>query len=117
MTEKVHPKLPSGQIVKWKEQDFPSVYVNIMGFLLTPFDIGLLLGEVGESTATEVTGIPKVKVLLTPEQAANLMKLLSVALKTYVSNNGQLRTSGAVNLEEIDRQIKDQTTGKLDEGK
>jgi hypothetical protein len=41
---------------------------------------------------------PRVKVLLAPEQAANLAKLLNSVLDQYVKNNGQLRTSGKVDL-------------------
>lgn len=93
--------------MKWKEQEHPVVYANVMGLGMTPFDIALVFGEIGDSTSTEVTGIPRVKILLAPEQAANLMQLLGLALKTFVENNGQLRTSGAVNLEEINKQIAD----------
>jgi hypothetical protein len=98
-------KLPSGQSLKWKDQEFPSFYANIMGFGMSPFDITLIFGEIGESTASEVTAIPKAKILLAPEQAANLMKLLGVALASYIENNGKLRTAGAVDLEEINAQI------------
>ena len=103
--EKTRPKLPGGQIMKWKEQEHPTVYANVMAFGMTPFDIALVFGEIGDSTSTEVTGIPRVKILLAPEQAANLMQLLGVALKTFVENNGQLRTAGAVNLEDVHKQI------------
>lgn len=103
--EKPQTKLPSGQVMKWKEVEYPSVYANIMGFTMSPFDIALILGEIGESTPTEVSATPRVKLLLSPEQAANLMKLLSVALTTYVQNNGQLRPGGAVNLEDVTLQL------------
>ena len=103
--ENTQPKLPSGQVMKWKEQDYPTVYANLMGFGMSPFDIALVFGEIGDSTVSEVTGIPKVKVLLSPEQAANLAKLLGVAIATYVQNNGQLRTAGAVSLDDINSQL------------
>ncbi len=108
--EKPRPKLPSGQVVKWKEQECPTVYSNIMGFGMTPFDIALNFGEIGESTTTEVIGVPRVKVLLSPEQASNLMQLLGVALKKFTENNGQLRTAGAVNIVEISKQLDAQKT-------
>jgi hypothetical protein len=101
-------KLPSGQMMKWREQEFPTFYANLMGFAMSPFDISLLFGEIGDSTPTEVTGIPKVRIILSPEQASNLMKLLGVAIETYVANNGQLRTSGAVNVAEINKQVESQ---------
>lgn len=105
MAEKPQVKLPTGQVMKWKEQDYPSVYANIMGFSMSPFDISLIFGELGESTPAEVTGIPKVKVLLSPEQALNLVKLLGVAVAAYVEGNGQLRLAGAVDIEEINKQV------------
>jgi len=113
MMEKSQPKLTSGQVVKWKEQEFPSVYANIMGFGLSPFDITLIFGEIGETTPTEVVGIPKAKIILSPEQAANLIKLLQLGLSTYVQNNGQLRTAGAVDMELLASQVKAQS-GKSD---
>jgi hypothetical protein len=113
MKEKSQPKLTSGQVVKWKEHEFPSIYANIMGFGLSPFDISLTFGEISEATSTEVVAIPKAKVILSPEQAANLIKLLELGLSTYVQNNGQLRTSGAVDMEILAGQVKAQS-GKSD---
>jgi hypothetical protein len=106
--EKPLPKLPSGQVVKWREQETPHVYANIIGFSMSAFDIHLIFGEIGESTGSEVTAIPKVKVLLSPEQASNTMKLLSVAVDNYVARYGALRSAGAVNLNEIEAQLKEQ---------
>ena len=105
MAEKNLPKLSSGQIVKWKEQDYPTVYSNLMGFGMTPFDLAIVFGEVGDATPEQVTGIPRVKVLLTPEQASNLVKLLSLALNSYVENNGQIRSAGAANVEQFTGQL------------
>lgn len=106
--EKSSPKLPGGQVMKWKDQEYPSVYANIMGLGLSPFDISLIFGEIGESTPTEVLATARVKVILSPEQASNLMKLLDAAITTYVQNNGQLRAGGAVNPEEINNQLEAQ---------
>lgn len=100
--------MPNGRVMRWKDADFPTVYANLMGFGMTPFDISLLLGEVGESTDTEVVGIPRVKVLLSPEQANNLHKLLGLALTKYVETNGALRTVGAVDLDELNKQVEQQ---------
>jgi Protein of unknown function (DUF3467) len=105
MTEKAQPKLPSGQSVTWKDPDFPAVYANIMGFGMSPFDITLIFGEISDATITNVTATPRAKVILAPEQAANLVKLLSLALSSYVASNGQLRTSGAVDMENLQTQI------------
>ena len=95
--------------MKWKEIDYPSVYANVMGFGMSPFDIALIFGEIGDSTPSQVLATPKVKLLLSPEQAANLMKLLGVALSAYVQNNGPLRPGGAVNLEDVTVQLEGQS--------
>ena len=108
MKEKPLPKLPSGQVVKWKAQETPTVYANIIGFGMSAFDIYLLFGEIGESTSSEVNGIPKVKVLLTPEQASNTMKLLSIGLDNYVARYGALRAAGAIDMDNIKDQMKAQ---------
>ena len=80
-----------------------------MGFALSPFDITLIFGEIGDATPTEVVGIPKARVILSPEQAANLIKLLDLGLATYVQNNGQLRTSGAVDTDLLASQVRSQS--------
>jgi hypothetical protein len=101
-------KLPSGQILKWATQEFPSVYANVMGFGMSPFDISLVFGELGEANPTSVTGIPRVKVLLSPEQAANLMKLLALAIESYTETHGQIRNAGAVDVEQLKAQMEAQ---------
>ncbi len=75
----------------WKEIDFPTVYANILGVALTPFDIGLIFGQVGMISEDKIEGIPQVKVLLSPEQAANLLKVLKGAIDAYVKGSGSLR--------------------------
>jgi hypothetical protein len=105
MADKTEPKLPSGQVAKWKDQECPTVYANMMGLAMTPFDITVILGEVGDAKPEEVTGIPRVKLLLSPEQASNLAKLLNAALEQYIENNGQLRTGGAVNLDDFKKHL------------
>ncbi len=101
------PKLPGGKTVRWQEIDYPTVYCNIMGLGMTPFDIAVTLGEVGEASPDEVTGIPRVKVLLSPEQAFNLQALLGLAISKYIQANGGLRSGGAVDLVEITRQMEE----------
>jgi hypothetical protein len=105
MVDKTEPKLPSGQVAKWKDQECPTVYANMMGLALTSFDIAVVLGEVGDVTPDVVTGIPRVKVLLSPEQASNLAKLLNAALGQYIETNGQLRAGGAVNLDDFKKHL------------
>lgn len=106
---KPQTKLSSGQVVKWNEQEFPSVYANIMGLGMTPFDISLIFGEIGDSTPTEVTAKPRARVILSPEQVANLIKLLDFALSNYIQHNGQLRSGGAVDMDFIANQVQAQS--------
>lgn len=82
----------------WETKDHPTVYANMMGIGMTPFDIGIIFGEVIKSDETTLTGTPKVKVLMTPEQAQNLIKLLGVAVSAYEQSNGAIRNSGAVDV-------------------
>jgi hypothetical protein len=49
-----------------------------------------------------------VKVFLTPEQASNTMKLLGIGVDSYVERYGALRTSGAIDLDNIKDQMKAQ---------
>jgi hypothetical protein len=101
------PKLPTGQQVKWEAVPFPSVYANIMQLGLTSFDISFTFGEIGSATASEVQAVPKVKVILSPEQALNLSKLITASLETYTRHNGALRAGGALNIEEVNKQLGD----------
>ena len=84
------------RLAVWEERDYPTVYANMMGIGMTPFDINLILGEVTKSDDTTLTGTPKVKVLMTPEQAQNLIKLLGIAVTAYEKANGAIRTAGAI---------------------
>jgi hypothetical protein len=68
-----------------------------------------VFGEVLQSDATSISGIPKVRVLLTPEQAQNLIKLLTVAVNTYAKSNGPLRNAGAVDVEELTENFESST--------
>jgi hypothetical protein len=99
------PTLPSGQTVKWNDSGNLSVYANIMGFSMSPFDISLLFGEIGEASPTEVAATLRTRVILSPEQVSNLIKLLSLALESYIASNGTLRHGGAVNVEEVTAQM------------
>jgi hypothetical protein len=99
MTAKPTPRLPSGQTVVWREENLTSYYANIMAFAMTPFDISLTFGEIGHATMTEVEAHAKAKIILAPEQAKNLLQLLTIAVDKYVQGNGSLRDSGALNKE------------------
>ena len=103
MAEK--PKLPSGQVVNWDYSGSQTVYANIMGFSMSPFDIAITFGHIGVATPTEVEALANVKVLISPEQADNLMKLLTIAVRAFVENNGPLRTIGALNEDSINQQL------------
>lgn len=92
MSAKLNVSQPvNPQKQNWKDVAHPSVYTNIMQVGLTPFDIGLVFGEVEKANAREVTCIPKAKIVLAPEQAANLLQMLAAALQAYAQQYGQLR--------------------------
>ena len=84
------------QVNKFKEIEYPTVYSNMMGIGMTPFDIAIVFGEVDHATTDEVLAIPRVKVLLAPEQAANLLQMLGAALTKFSENNGNLRQLGRI---------------------
>ena len=94
------------QKTTWKEgQPFPSYYANLIGFSMSPFDITLLFGELDTATPTEIIGLPRAKILLSPEQAQNLMKLLVLAVEAFQKNNGALRTNASLNIAELQNQL------------
>jgi hypothetical protein len=97
---------PTMRVAKWKEGEVPTIYANMMGIGMTPFDVNIVFGEVLEADEKFLIGVPKIKVLLAPEQAVNLMKLLSVAVDAYVKANGTLRTSGAVDVTGLSGEFK-----------
>lgn len=107
MTDNPTPRLPSGQTIKWIESDLVSNYANIMALSMTPFDISVTFGQIGVASQTEVEASAKAKIILSPEQASNLMKLLTVAVGKYVSGNGQLRASGAVDEEAFSKAVEE----------
>jgi hypothetical protein len=94
-------KLGSGQIARFKEVDHPTVYSNMLGVGATPYDIAVTFAEVERGSPEEVVGIPRVKVLLTPEQANNLVIMLRTILEQYTATNGPLRNAGRVNSEDF----------------
>lgn len=102
---KSEPAKVKKRIAKWKEGQYPTIYANMMGIGMTPFDINVMFGEVTDSDDNSVTGTPKVKILLAPEQAANLMKLLSVAVDSFATTNGALRSAGSVDVVDFSEQL------------
>jgi hypothetical protein len=95
------PKLPSGQKARFKDVEHPTVYSNMMGVGMTPFDITVTFAEVEKGTPEEVIGIPRVKVLLAPEQANNLLIMLKAVIDQYTAANGALRESGRVSVQDF----------------
>jgi hypothetical protein len=89
----------------WLEVEHPTYYANIMGLGLTPFDIGIVFGEVTKATGLEVLSTPKAKVILSPEQVSNLIKMLTAALNAYVNQYGTIRKSGQLPQESIEVDI------------
>ena len=83
------------QKIEWKEEQFPSIYSNVVSVGVTPFDIFILLGEVESATPSSV----KAKVIVSPEQASILMQTIQQALAKFVEGNGPLRPAGKQQLD------------------
>lgn len=84
--------------VKWKEVEFPTVYSNTTGIGMTAFDINLIFGEIAHADAETTIAIPRVRIVLSPEQAVNVAKMLTMATETYRKANGEIRSSGAIDI-------------------
>lgn len=87
---------------RFKDVEYPTIYCNMMGIGATAYDITLILGEVESATKDEVVGIPKMKLLLAPEQAQNLLTMVKAVLDQYIKHNGPLRESGRVVMPDLD---------------
>ena len=103
MTDK--PKLSSGQTVTWNEEKMMTYYSNLIGIAMSPFDIGIIFGQIGKGDQNELEGLGLAKVILSPEQAQNLVKLLMMSLAKYVTTSGELRAAGAINEESFLEQL------------
>lgn len=76
--------------------DHPTVYSNFMGVGATQFDIAIIFAEVTGMDGPQALATPRVKVLLSPEQAANLIRMVGETLQVYVKHNGPLRRLGEI---------------------
>jgi len=89
----------------WKEVDAPTIYGNVIGVGSTPYDINFVIGEIEGATSEQVNAKPLLKVILSPELAANLASLLNVIMEGYVSGNGPLRSAALANADEMKRRM------------
>lgn len=100
-TTKKTPQVIESSIAKeikgFKDVEFPSLYSNFMGVGANPFDISIVFAEV-DQRGISTEAMPKMKVMMAPEQAANLIVMLSKTLQQYVATNGPLRNGGRMNL-------------------
>lgn len=85
----------------------PTFYANVIGVGSTPYDVTLLLGEMQNATETQITATPRAKIILTPELAANLGRLLDAIVLAYIDGNGPLRAAGQSSVEELKRKLID----------
>jgi hypothetical protein len=89
----------------WKEGEVQIVYGNVVGVGSTPYDVNFLIGQIDGATADQVNARPLLKVILSPELAANLATLLNVVMEAYVAGNGPLRTTTVSSPEELKRRM------------
>ena len=105
---------PSGasQKQRWKSDPSPTYYSNVAAVGLTPFDVTIIFGEVERANATEVLCAPKAKLILSPEQASNLIQMLTKGLSTYSAQFGQLRSASLAGV----ASLSDEPSVEIDEG-
>jgi len=94
MSTKNQNAAPVVQRIEWKEEQIPSIYANVMAVGITPFDISILLGEVESASTSVVKARPKVKIIVSPEQASLLMQTIAQGLAKFQEGNGPLRPVG-----------------------
>jgi hypothetical protein len=92
------------------DAEYPTVYSNFMGVGATPFDISIIFAEVSQDGKGLAT--PRVKIIIAPEQAANLIQMLGDILPKYVAVNGKLRHGGR-NIPESALPAKEGEKGRL----
>lgn len=78
------------------EADHPTVYSNFIGVGATQFDVSIVFGEITGTDGPNALATPRVKIVVAPEQAANLVRMLSATLENYVAHNGPLRNLGKI---------------------
>lgn len=84
--------------VKWQEVEVPTVYSNTTGIGMTAFDINLVFGEIVRNEAESTLAVPRVRIVLSPEQAVNVAKMLTMVTETYRKVNGEIRSSGTIDV-------------------
>ena len=72
----------------WKEEEVQTVYGNVVGVGSTPYDVNLVIGLIDGATSEQVNAKPLIKVVLSPELAANVATLLNVVVESFVAGNG-----------------------------
>ena len=84
---------PTSREVPMTESDYETIYSNYIGVEATPFDVALMFAEIDNNRSGDgqIIAIPKVKVIMAPEQAANLMRMLQEVLNKYIQRTGVLR--------------------------
>jgi hypothetical protein len=86
-------QIDARQIHGFQDVEVPSLYTNFMGVGTTPFDVSIIFAEVDQRDG-KTEAMPKIKVMMAPEQAANLAGMLTQALHQFILANGKLRSSG-----------------------
>lgn len=84
--------------ISMKDLDCPTVYSNFMGVGASPFDLSIMFGEVDLSGSIAGEATPKVKIIMAPEQADNLIRMMRSVLDRYIEANGPLRPGGMADL-------------------
>lgn len=82
----------------------PLVYANNVAIGNTAFDVRMVFGEVGDSTASKITIHQKVQVTISWLQAKILLEFLGRHVRGYEEKNGPIslpNMPGAVSVEDL----------------
>lgn len=74
-----------------RHESYTTVYANFAQCALTPWDISILFGELGEAITGEAAVIDRVAVTLTPQLAKALLGILTANLRGYEAQFGEIQ--------------------------
>jgi hypothetical protein len=86
-----YEKLKDRPKTRTQAENFVSTYSNAMNVEVTFTDFKLFFGEIVEATHDKLVTVDRVAVLITPEQARLIAKVLTKQIEQYESRFGPIR--------------------------
>lgn len=71
-------------------ENCPVFYTNVGSVQSTPFDIQIIFGEVTQ-LAEQVLGVARARIVMSPEYAVLLAKILNMRVEAFKKQHGALR--------------------------